>query len=50
LCEEAIGNSALIEHLYRAGMQTAGMRTGQVLVRSSLHDGHVNVRKSQLAR
>jgi hypothetical protein len=49
LREEAIGDAALIEHLDRARMQTAGARAGEVLRGAPLDDGNVDMRQRQLA-
>jgi hypothetical protein len=50
LREEPIGDAALIEHLDRARVQTAGARAGQVLPGAPLDDGDVDARQRQLAR
>src|SRR5262249_37827119 len=46
--EKAIGDSALVEHLDGARMQTAGARAGEVLARASLDYCDVDDRQCQL--
>jgi hypothetical protein len=50
LREEALRDAALIEHLDRACVQTAGARTGEVLADAALDDGDVDARQRQLTR
>src|SRR3954470_20738732 len=50
LREEAIRDSALIEHLDSACVKAARARAGQVLARAPLDDGNVDLRQRQLAR
>src|SRR4051812_49439765 len=50
LREEAIRDSALIEYLDGARVQTARARAGEVLARAPLDDHDVDLQKRQLAR
>jgi hypothetical protein len=50
LRNEAIRDSALIEHLDRAYVQPACAQTVEVLARAPLDNGHVDTRQRQLAR
>ena len=50
LREEPISDSALIEHLDGARMQTACARAGEVLAGAPLDNGDVDARQRQLAR
>jgi hypothetical protein len=50
LREEPIGDSALIEDLDGARVQTACARAGEVLAGAPLNDGDVDARQRQLAR
>ena len=50
LRKEPIGDSALIEHLDGARVQTAGARAGEVLAGAPLDNGDVDPRQRQLAR
>ena len=48
--EEPVDDAALIEDLERARAQTAGTRTGKLLVGAAFDDGDVDARQRQLAR
>jgi hypothetical protein len=50
LCEEPLGDAALIEDLDGARVQAASARSGERLAGSPLDDGNVDVRQRQLAR
>ena len=50
LREEPIGDSALVEDLDRACVQTARARAGELLAGAPLDDGDVDARQRQLAR
>src|SRR5581483_1911896 len=50
LREKPVGDTALVEHLDRACMQTAGARADEVLARSTLDDRDVDPGEGELAR
>jgi len=48
--QEALGDSALVEQLDRARVQTAGARAGELLALAPLDDGEVDTREGELSR
>src|SRR5262245_18766180 len=48
--EESLGDSALIENLDGACMQSAGTRAGKILAGATLDDGNVDLRQREFAR
>ena len=50
LCQEPVRDTALIEHLDGARMQTTGARAGEVLAGAPLEDGDIDSPQGQLGR
>src|SRR5207247_4485741 len=48
--KESLGDSALIENLDGACVQSAGTRAGKILAGAALDDGDVDLRQRELAR
>jgi hypothetical protein len=47
--KESVGDSALIENLDGAGVQSAGPRAGKILAGAPLDDGNVDLRQPEFA-